>query len=1046
MRFAKRFISYLVLLFWLIGLIGLFLITLVADQKVVFRDPNLEASIREVLAQPLQPLHASEVSKIIELDAAGKGITSLAGIEYLSNLTVLNLENNKIQDVSSLAGLKKLRKLNLKSNGLTDLDKANFETLAGAPLTHLNLDYNVVSPESGPPVWLSDISVLRKFRMLKELTLSQNKITDISPLSPLDNLKTLELQNNLIQDVSALQQLKSLKTLNLGNNQGFDLTPLAGLNQLKVLNLDNLPVGDDVIVLGDKHDLEELSIANGLITDIAPLQELKHLTSLNLRDNDIVDLSPLSSLTKLEYLNIQSNQNVDSILPIRDLTLLEKLDIQNVPVGEEVSALANLNRLEFLDARNCAITDTTVLGRLMANGTLQDNQKIGKTASIDLRDNPISVTQEDSYSPIREYWENIDERVPFVLPEHSPLVAPVFSASGGYYDRPFELALTTDLEHGDIYYTLDGSAPTRESNLYSAPIVIQSRVGEPNTISEIQEVSPRWIPPIGEVYKATVIRARVFDDSNKSSPIITNTFLLGKKEKYTLPVISIVTNPTYFFDHKYGIYVMGDIYDQFFDPDSAFNPWERAANYTQRGGAWERPIHIEYFDVNGVRGFSQDGNVRIQGVASREQSQKSLRFYTRCENGCNETLQYELFPGLTSTGAGEPIQEFKTFLLRNSGNDWSQTMFRDAFSQSLVEHTNLDIQAYQPTVVLLNGEYWGIHNLRERLDEYYLENHYGIAPEDVVILSELDTVVIGEAGDEQHYLDMLAFIKTHDMTDPENYAYIQTQMDVGNFIDYQISEIYIDNYNWPHANIKFWRKKTESFEPGAPYGQDGRWRWMVFDTDFSFGRYGGEQASSHDNLMKAINPEWHEWAGFLLRSLLENPEFKVSFINRFADHLNTSFESRRVLDKIDQMQAGIAPEIEEHIRRWRGSDGTLQQWQTSVDALRFFAETRPQYVKEHIMNNFGLSGTVEVHLETDQDMGYIRINSIDIIEDTPGVMDPGAWTGVYFHGVPVEISAVPYPGFRFVKWEVLNSDAIQSDRLSLTLAQDISLRAIFSEE
>ena len=1070
MRFAKRYRNYLILLFWLVGLGSMFFVTLAADEQVNFPDKNLEAVIREEIGQPFKPLHSGGLKKITELDATGKGITSLEGMQYLTNLTVLHLEDNSVGDVAPLAGLRKLRTLNLRRNGITDLRKANFEALSAAPLRKLNLDYNVFLAESGQHVWLTDISVLSSFTSLTELTLSQNKISDLSPLAHLPSIKVLILDRNLIQDITPLQGMRFLKTLNLAENNVADIEPLAELwdlqnvyltsnihietiqplakhRQLRILYLDNLPVGDELAILGNKGSIRELNLANTGITDISPLKGLIHLTRLNVRDNNIVDLAPLAGLRKLEELNIQANFRVQSVAPLANLTALKKLDIQDVPVGDQVRVLENMDRLEFLDARNCGITDTSVLGSLMARGVLQDYKKAGRSAFVDLRDNPLSVTEVDSYRAIRRYWENLGERVPFVLPEYTPLPAPAFSKPGGFYTQPFDLALETTLPDSAIYYTLDGSEPTQDSIQYTGPITIQSRAGEPDTISRIPEVSPRWIEPAGEVFKATVVRARVIHMKTlESSPVVTSTYIVDADKKYNFPVISLTTNARYLFDYETGIYVMGEIYDQWYNPESGLNAWEVQANYSQRGETWERPIHVEYFNTDGVREFSQDASVRIQGMATRERAQKSLRIYAGCDNHCKPSFAYELFPGLTSTGKGESIREFKTFLLRNSGNDWEQTMFRDALMQSLIAYTNLDTQAYQPTIVFINGEYWGIHNLRERMDEYYIENHYDIAPEEVVILTENGELSSGTAGDEQHYFDMIAYLETHDMADPANYAYVNTLMDVENFIDYQIAEIYFDNTNWPHVNIKYWRKKTAAFQPDAPYGQDGRWRWMVYDTDFGFGLIGRELDVYHDNLTMAIDPNWNDWAGQPLRSLLQNPEFKTKFINRFADHMNTSFERQRVREQIDQMQANLAPEMEEHIRRWRGTGGSIEDWQNQVDLLRHFGQYRAEFVTKHISEYFGLSGMVDVHLEADPQMGHIRISTVDIVAGTPGVHDPGSWTGTYFRDVPIDITAVPSPGYRFEKWEGLDGSIAQSQTLTLTLEEAISLKAVFAKE
>ena len=154
----------------------------------------------------------------------------------------------------------------------------------------------------------------------------------------------------------------------------------------------------------------------------------------------------------------------------------------------------------------------------------------------------------------------------------------------------------------------------------------------------------------------------------------------------------------------------------------------------------------------------------------------------------------------------------------------------------------LDTQASRPVVVFLNGEYWGIYTLQERYDEYYLQNHYGIAADHSVILRQERRPFSEEKqGMKTHYSEMLRYIRENSLQDPQHYKYIQTQMDVDNYIDYLIAEIYAGNDDWPDNNIYIWRMKTDQYEPNAPIGQDGRWRWMLFDLDFGFGLKGGAE-------------------------------------------------------------------------------------------------------------------------------------------------------------------------------------------------------------
>jgi hypothetical protein len=748
----------------------------------------------------------------------------------------------------------------------------------------------------------------------------------------------------------------------------------------------------------------------------------------------------------LTYLNLYSNSRIQSVLPLENLTELETLIMANVPIGQDIHILSDMTELKYLNIRNCGVANPAVLGDLMSAGALQDEEDRNIRAHVDLRENPISLETTDLYASIRPYWQNIDQRIPFKLPNYYTMAPPRFSRTGGYYEGPFELKLEAEGAYTKIYYTLDGSEPTTDDLVYDAPISIHSRRGEPAVLAYQQEMSPRWVPPVGDVFQATVVRARVFDKNGKnSSPTVTHTFIVDETKRYTLPVVSLTTNPDYFFDYEYGIYVMGRAYDELYDPNPDLNPWERTANYKLYGEEWQRPIHIEFFEPNGELGFSQDAGVRIQGTATRERPQKSLRIYASDYDRQNDTINYELFPGLMNPITGEPVNSFKTVVLRNGGSDWGFTLFRDAFMQSLVSHMLINTQAQRPVVVFLDGEYWGIYNLRERADEYYLASYYNLDPSEIVVMEGNGALNAGSLGDGQPYFDMLDFIREYDITDTENYAHIQTQMDVKNYIDYQIAEIYLNNTNWPHANVKFWRKKIDGYDPDAPYGHDGRWRWIIYDTDFGFGFDGRELAVEHNNLLNATHPELHEWAGELFSSLLENPEFRTAFINRFADQLNTSFTPSQVIDRIDQMQAAREPEIAEMIRRWRGSDATVEQWHNSVDLLRYFGENRPGFVRQHIIDYFGLSGVANVTLNTDETMGHILINSIAITSDTPGIENPTSWTGIYFQDVPITITAVPEPGYRFVRWEGIPQFDPTAETITITLTNDLSLRAIFED-
>lgn len=621
---------------------------------------------------------------------------------------------------------------------------------------------------------------------------------------------------------------------------------------------------------------------------------------------------------------------------------------------------------------------------------------------------------------------------------------PIFSHQGGFYTEAFDLQISSaDGGGAKIYYTLDGSEPVPGADgtmEYSGSIPIKSRKGDPNIVSNIR-TSMSWRAPNGEVFKGTVVRAKVVGEEGQESDIVTHTYFVDPDmyKRYDLPIISIVTDSKNLFDDTIGIYTI--------------------RNADQRGGEWERPIHIEFFEDDGSLGFSQNAGVRIHGGATRSNPQKSLRLYAKSDYDVKDYFDYDIFSNLTNKVDGEKITRFKRLLLRTSGNDWTSTLFRDAMAQSLISHLKLDTQAYRPSLVFINGEYWGIHNIRERYDRFYVATNYNLDRDAVAILEagydffgENYEVSEGTQEDADAYMnEVTGFLRSNPVTLQENYEYIKTKIDIENFIDYQIVNIYFSNTDWPGNNVKLWKYKTKDgqYDPDAPYGQDGRWRWMVYDTDFGFGFDNNITRGrvDHDTLEFATATNGPFWPNppastFLLRTLLENSEFRNKFINHFADHLNTAFQPELVNQRIDEMKSKLESSIQEHINRWPGS---INNWDNNVQVMKDFANDRPGYVMQHIMKKFSnvINGTASVKLNTNLNEGHIKINSIDINSATPGVADPESWTGTYFKGVPITIKAVPKVGYKFDHWEGIDGVDVTSDTISIPLSSDLNITAHF---
>ena len=554
--------------------------------------------------------------------------------------------------------------------------------------------------------------------------------------------------------------------------------------------------------------------------------------------------------------------------------------------------------------------------------------------------------------------------------------------------------------------------------------------------------------PPSEIFKANIVRAIVVDNDRQRSNLVSHSYFVDEhiQDRYTLPVISIATHPDGLFDDETGIYVPGKLFEKIAHPN------ENPANYTQRGLKWEKPAYIHMFSPKGKPIIAQNAGIRINGEATRWYAQKSLRLIANSEYDSRTSFDYDFFPALNNRLNDRSVDSFHVIILRNSGQDCFKDMFQDAMAHSLLEHSSLDIQGSLPVIVFINGEYWGVHNIRTRYDENYFQSYYGIQKEDLAVLENDLSLSIGDSDDIRHFRELLNLIDSHysmngyqtasTLSDSDTYAEVTDRMDIDNFIDLYTSQIYFKNTDWPGNNMIFWRKKVEDqiSNSSVPYGHDGKWRWMLTDTDFGFTR------PSHNTLIDATRDDgkdWYNepWSTYLIRSLLENENFRISFINRFADHLNTAFREEVVINRIDQFEEIYLPEMEQHIHRWGPRDRSFKTWRAYVENMRSFARLRPSYLRQHIIDYFDLSGVSTVTLLVDSQKGFIRINNVDIATRTPGVGDADQWSGIYFQGVPVSLSAIPRSGYRFVGWEGIDH---QNADVALVLDGDLTLQAKFS--
>ncbi len=346
--------------------------------------------------------------------------------------------------------------------------------------------------------------------------------------------------------------------------------------------------------------------------------------------------------------------------------------------------------------------------------------------------------------------------------------------------------------------------------------------------------------------------------------------------------------------------------------------------------------------------------------------------------------------------------------------------------------------------------------MRERYDKHFLARKYGVDSENIDLLT-------GNAwareGDNRHYRETLETIREHGLEDGRHYEYINTRIDIENYIDYQIAKIFVANTDWPGNNIDFWRYRTDQFEPNAPFGQDGRWRWLVVDMDFGFHLYSGCEPGNdvctppdHNTLEFAARddgPGWPNppWSTELFRELLKNEQFRHDFITRYLDQLNTAFLPKRLKQEVLKVSGAIEPEMEEHLERWFSGRNWhhFDRWKYLINnRLLPFAEERPRYARTHLRDffNLGLFSRLNVDV-SDPAAGFVQVNTINITPETPGVTaDPWPWSGIYSEKVPVVLKAHPLPGYRFSHWEG-EKRRYHHPKLTLNLTGAEKVKAVF---
>lgn len=621
--------------------------------------------------------------------------------------------------------------------------------------------------------------------------------------------------------------------------------------------------------------------------------------------------------------------------------------------------------------------------------------------------------------------------------------SPVFSHPAGSYDDKFTLTISGG---GTIRYTLDGSEPTEESDVFpSDGLVIKDRSKEPNVLAAI---SPKLFTAESDhtaprVTKCTVVRAASFYSDGSRSKTVTATYLVGLDYE-GIKVVSLVLDSDSLFDYETGIYVFGAAYDDWYaeDPQRAKDTatWLLEGNFSQKGREWEREVCMQLITEDGTLGIEQDMGLRMMGAASRRYYQKSFRLIAREDYG-SKHFEYPIIRDLVTDSTGEPLEKYKSFLLRNGGNDNGYAFLRDPLIQSLVSGRDFATQDSEPAIVFINGEYWGLYAITEDYSDNYVQYNYGVDNENVMIVKNW---AIEEGFDEEIdiFEEINGAIYGKNFTYPADYRWLSNRMDMDSFIDYAAVELYVNNCDGPFQgnNWRIWRARD--VDPENPYA-DGRWRWMLYDADMSLSLYGNGSDYITDTLKNAIDSNWG-W-GLMLKKLLDNEGFRQQFVTTFMDLRNTVFYHEDAIARLTEMKLEYAPYVYEQYER-NGPAWVLQwsdidtRFDEETNAIRKFLNGRYGYAPKMLSNNLELGELYKLTLRCDTpEGGKVVVNTV-----TPDLSD-GAWEGDYFSDYPITVTAKPAEGYVFAGWR--GSLGIKKEAiLTINLTENITLSPVFEQQ
>jgi hypothetical protein len=489
----------------------------------------------------------------------------------------------------------------------------------------------------------------------------------------------------------------------------------------------------------------------------------------------------------------------------------------------------------------------------------------------------------------------------------------------GIYTEAFDLSFTAD-SNVTIYYTLNGKTPKPNKKYtykYTHPIQITEAGVIQNKFYTIPTSQPgdmqyfSWHKP-DSCRLGYSIKVTAYQNNSPISETAIYSYFVQLNSHHSFPIIALTADPDKLWSKEKGILVPG------IDADTSKSVWK--GNYFMD---WKVPCFVEYFSIQGQRLFADQFALKIHGLKSPLAPQKSLRLYAKKKYG----LDYFPVPFFLN----DTITKQKRIVLRTLYSAWGSCLNADAIISRIAQNFDVDCANSTPVTVYINGEYWGIENLRERIDKHYLAQHYHLNADSIDIVLDNENP---KAGSSKDYKEVCRYIESHDLSIDSVYNFVIDQFDKYSLMDYFILQTYFNNIDWPLNNHVLWKSQKPN----------SKWRYLLYDLDATFAHV---ETKSISNTIVDYQSHKINRGTLVFGNLIKNQKFKSEFISRYRKTMETLLKEEVVLNVIDEFEQKYAYDLLEHISRWQYPTN-FDFWMEKNEVMRDFILKRKQYILEQL--------------------------------------------------------------------------------------------------